>query len=363
MTKGKGSRSRSRARIPSRPQGAQQTKLVAVPEVVESLLDVMVEGSEYASIVNMRLPDGFDVMEEVVKGVRELEAVRQRSCLVYVGKITDAKAELAGVVANDDVPFQEMVKNVPADQRQIDILLATNGGSGEQVTRFVDCLRPRFDEVHFLIPSSCMSAGTLFALSGERIYMNPHASLGPIDPQVPSASGRYVPAQALLVLVEQLRQQGEDAMSKGGSVPWSAVRLIDSLDKTELGAAITATQWSQDLAAQYLQNYKFKHWGMRSSSGQPVTQAYKAQRAAEIAQALVAHDRWKNHGHAISREVLWNEIKLQIDHPDAELERAITRMWSLLFWLFDKTAVQKLICSSHYRFVTHAVQQVVRVPK
>lgn len=268
-----------------------------------------------------------------------------------------------GGMASDDVPFQELVASVPADQQAVDIYLATRGGSGEQISRFVNNLRSRFEEVNFLIPSFCMSAGTLFALSGERIYMTPHACLGPIDPQVPSAGGRYVPAQALLLLVAQLQKDGQEAMQKGGSVPWSAVRLIDSLDKTELGAAITASAWSKTLAQQYLLNYKFKHWTTRETSGQQATVEYKMHRADEIATALVSHDRWKNHGHAISRDVLWNEVKLKIDSPAQELEQAMVRLWALFMWIFDKTAIQKVICASNYRYVRQQVQQIIRVPK
>lgn len=322
----------------------------------------MKDGMEYASIVGRSTPLGSDIIDEVVKGIKAIETIRQRPCLLYVGNVINREANEAGVIAGDDVPFQEMVASVPSEQRSVDVFLATNGGSGEQVSRFVNCLRTRFDDVNFLIPSFCMSAGTLFALSGERIFMAPHASMGPIDPQVPSADGRYVPAQALLLLVEQLRKDGEEAMSKGGSVPWTAVRLIDSLDKKELGAAITASQWSQTLAAQYLLNYKFKDWTVRETSGMPATPEYKTVRANEIATALVSHERWKNHGHAISRDVLWNEIRLKIDHPDPSLERAMVRMWALLTWIFDKTSVQKLICAANYRFARHQIQQIVRVP-
>lgn len=321
----------------------------------------MEDGREYASIVGAVLPEGFDVVDEIVNGLKSIEAIRERPCLVYVGNVIAKEANEAGVIAGDDVPFQEMVASVAAEHQSVDVYLATNGGSGEQISRFVNCLRSRFKEVNFLIPSFCMSAGTLFALSGDRIYMTPHASLGPIDPQVPSAGGRYVPAQALLILVEALRKTGEDAVNQGGSVPWTAVRLIDSLDKTELGAAITASQWSQTIATQYLYEYKFKNWTTRETSGTPVTPEYRLSRANEVAAALVSHERWKNHGHAITRDVLWTEIKLKIDHPDAALERGMVRMWALLTWVFDKTPVQKIVCAANYRFVRQQIQQIIRM--
>jgi hypothetical protein len=200
-----------------------------------------------------------------------------------------------------------------------------------------------------------MSAGTLFALSGDHIWMNPTACLGPIDPQVPTKDGRFVPAQALLLLISQLQEQGDEALKNKGAVPWTAVRIIDSLDKKELGDAITASTYSITMATQFLIQYKFKNWQTRETSQIPVTDQYRQTRAFEIASALAAHDRWKNHGHSISRDVLWNEIKLQIDHPSPDLEKAISKLWALFFWVFDKTPIIKLIVSENYRFARHSI--------
>ena len=199
-----------------------------------------------------------------------------------------------------------------------------------------------------------MSAGT--SAIGDRIWMTPRACLGPIDPQVPTSDGRYVPAQALLLLVDQLQRQGDEAMGNGLPVPWVAVRIIDSIDKKELGDAITATTYSSMMASQFLQNYKFKDWATRETSGLPTTKEYKEERANTIASALASHDRWRSHGHAISRDVLWNEIELRIEYPEHDLERAIIRLWALLNWVFDKTPVVKVIASQNYRYVRSATQ-------
>lgn len=39
------------------------------------------------------------------------------------------------------------------------------------------------ESVNFVIPDYAMSAGTLFAFSGDKIYMDYSSSLGPIDPK------------------------------------------------------------------------------------------------------------------------------------------------------------------------------------
>ena len=170
--------------------------------------------------------------------------------------------------------------------------------------------------------------------------------------------GRYVPAQALLLLVEQLQEQGQSALDKGGSVPWTAVRIIDSIDKKELADAITASNYSTMMATQFLLNYKFKNWTVRETSGEQVTEEYRQQRAEEVADALASHDKWKSHGHAISRDVLRDVVKLQIENPESNLERAIIRLWALCTWIFDKTPISKLIVSSDYRYCRYTKSEV-----
>lgn len=334
----------------------QQTgKLSVSQKVVNSLLDNMQDGNEYGSIVSLSTPVEMDLFDEVIRGIQEIENIRERPCLTYVGNVVRSGGD-SGIDSTDDLPFIEMVQKVPPEHKKVDLFLATLGGSAHQVSRFVNCLRSRFDEIDFIIPSFCMSAGTLFALSGDNIRMTERACLGSIDPQVPTKDGRYVPAQALLLLVDQLQKQGADAMQKGGTVPWSAVRIIDSIDKKELGDAITASHYSRIMAAQFLMNYKFRQWKTRETSGQEVTQQYREKRADDIATALVSHERWKNHGHAISRDVLWNEIKLRIEHPKDKLERSIIRLWALFNWIFDKTAILKMIVSKEYKYCRYSTR-------
>jgi len=324
---------------------------------VDSLLDAMQDGAEYHSIVGTTPSPGLDIVVEFNRARAEIERIRGRPCLTYIGNVVRADDGASGVDASDDLPFAEMVAKVPQNEKRVDIVLATRGGSGHQITRFVSFLRQRFEEVDIIVPSFCMSAGTLFALSGDRIWMTPRACLGPIDPQVPSKDGRFVPAQALLLLVERLQQEGDAALQRRQNVPWTAVRIIDTIDKKELGDAITATNYAVQMATQFLVDYKFRSWTTKQTSQVPVTQHDREARAAEVASALASHDRWKAHGHAISRDVLWSEIQLMIDHPDADFERAIVRLWALCNWIFDKTPVLKLIVSGQYSYLKLATNR------
>jgi len=47
-----------------------------------------------------------------------------------------------------------------------------------------------------------MSGGTLIALAADEILLDPHAVLGPVDPQLGDATGSY-PATSILKVLEQ----------------------------------------------------------------------------------------------------------------------------------------------------------------
>lgn len=330
----------------------------APPQVktVDSLLDNMKDGNELGSIVSLNPTPGRDLIDELVRGIREIEAVRGRPCITYLGNVVNGDGTSV-IDQSDDLPFHEMVTSVPADQRAVDVLLSTNGGSAHQVSRFVNALRARFDEVDFLIPSFCMSAGTILVLSGDRIWMTERACLGPIDPQVPSKDGRLIPAQSLMLLVKELERTGREALQKGAPVPWTAVRIVDGLDKKELADAYSASRYSGTMAAEFLKTYKFKSWATHTSTTAAVTAQEKEETATKIAEALLAHSRWKSHGHAIPRDLLSREVRLRIDHTETipGLERAIQRSWALCNWIFTKTPVTKLLVSTHYRYVRHRI--------
>jgi len=66
----------------------------------------------------------------------------------------------------------------------IDIILHTPGGlvlASEQIAR---ALRDHPGRVTVFVPHYAMSGGTLIALAADEIVMDPHAVLGPVDPQL-----------------------------------------------------------------------------------------------------------------------------------------------------------------------------------
>lgn len=329
------------------------------PNVVPSLLDKMEHGNEYGSIVSL-VPGPGDIVPEIRRAIDDIERIRGRRCVMYVANQINPHATDTTIHAADHLPWCEMVGRIPVDEKRLDIFIATPGGSGEQVNLFVEAMRPRFDEVDFLVPYKAMSAGTLWALPGDRIWMDSRAFLGPLDPQVPASDGHYVPAQALIGLVREIQLVGQAALARGESVPWAFVRLLDKMDQKQLGAALSSTGYVVKLASTYLENYKFRTWTAHSN-GDTVTAEQRKARAAEVATQLTSHERWKAHGHAISRDVLWQELRIKIDHPESidGLQRAVRRLWALVYYAFEKLPVVKMLISKEYSFIRSQVNVLV----
>ena len=332
----------------ARKRGETRTRKVA-RKAVSSLLDAMVDGREFASLIDVR-PQNLNFRDELRRVVADVEEIRQRPLLIYAANVIKPIRDVpVSLNVSDDLPFSEMVAAVPNDTAAIDILVVTPGGLAQQVSQFVDRTRPRFESVGFIVPHLAMSAGTIWVLSGDEVWMDRKAYIGPIDPQVPGKDGRLLPAQALTVLVQDIREKGEKRLSQGQNPEWTDVQILRGIDQKELGNVLTASRYSIQLASEYLENYKFKHWTSHSD-GRPVTPAERRKRAIDAATKLCSHEVWKTHSHGISRDIAWHELRIKIGHPENVdgFERAIRRLWALLYWVFENSSIAKVFVSQDY---------------
>jgi ClpP class serine protease len=86
-------------------------------------------------------------------------------------------------------------KNVP-----IDIILHTPGGLALAATQIAMALKAHPAKKTVIVPHYAMSGGTLIAFAADKIIMDPHAALGPVDPQLGDMQGSY-PATSLIAVV------------------------------------------------------------------------------------------------------------------------------------------------------------------
>jgi ClpP class serine protease len=88
------------------------------------------------------------------------------------------------------------------DETPIDIIIHTPGGIALAATQIAYALDAHPAKKTVIIPHYAMSGGTLIAMAADEIMMDPHAVLGPVDPQLGDAQGAY-PATSILKVVEQ----------------------------------------------------------------------------------------------------------------------------------------------------------------
>ena len=190
----------------------------------------------------------------------------------------------------------------------------------------VTTLRYVYADVTVIVPDQAMSAGTIFALSANRIMMDHLSCLGPIDPQI-EKDGKLVPALSYLNQFERLNKKAKD-----GDLTTAEYALLNKLDLGELYQFEQARELSIELLIKWLSQYKFKNRDKTQTQGAPVTEDMKKKRANEIAALLNRPERWHSHGRAIDMRTLREEVRLKIDdiEDDPDLHRRVRDYFELL---------------------------------
>lgn len=229
----------------------------------------------------------------------------------YLGKIEEVlEADAITIFSEMRYGLEHRVKHAVEffqdRKNRIAIILDTPGGGVEVVERIVGVIRHHYDEVDFLVPDRAMSAGTVFVMAGDRIFMNYFSCLGPIDPQIVK-DGKFVPALSYLNQYKLLHKKAES-----GQLNTAELVLLNNLDPGELYQFEQANKLSHDILTDWLSKYKFKDWNVHSSTGAPVTPEEKKERAEKIAEVLSDNERWRSHGRMISRDTLVSDQDLRL---------------------------------------------------
>ncbi|MCL2011295.1 MAG: hypothetical protein FWG75_00695 [Cystobacterineae bacterium] len=200
------------------------------------------------------------------------------------------------------------------------ICLETIGGHIDVVDRIHTVLRQHFDEVYFVVPDFAYSAGTVLALSGDRIYMDYYSVLGSIDPQIEDAQGALVPGLGYISKFEELVKRIDE--KPPGKAQAETAYLLNKFDPGRLFLLEQAKSRSIALLEEWLSTYKFKDWTKTETGQNPVNAQARRERAQKIADALCNPKLWHSHSRGIGiAELRGDKIKLKID--DFSEERAL----------------------------------------
>ena len=244
------------------------------------------------------------VKEALHKRLAALEDHFQGDCIFYFGPLFPS-------IEKRFREFIEMLKNDGVKRNRLVVFVNSPGGSAETVEKLVEIIRHHYQEVYFVVPDEAMSAGTIFCMAGDRIYMDYSSSLGPIDPQVFNGKD-WVPALGYLDQVEKMILK-----SSQGQLTDAELILLQNQDLALLSQFEQAKNLTITLLKKWLVEYKFKDWTTHQTSedhkGQPVTREEKERRAAEIATMLSDNKLWHSHGRRIGAATLVSLIRLKIE--------------------------------------------------
>jgi Serine dehydrogenase proteinase len=235
--------------------------------------------------------------------------------------------ELRSGIVNLFRNFIESLANHRSKRDILSICLTTSGGEAETVEKMVNIIRHHYDKVYFIVPSVAYSAGTIFCMSGDKIYMDYSSALGPIDPQVPDKEDNYlVPALGYLDKFAELVEK-----SKNNTISPGEIAILVRQDLAMLRFYEQARDLSIALLKEWLTKYKFKAWTHHRTTnpGKPVTAQEKEERAEEIAKTLSNNNIWHSHGRSININALRTILHLEIDDygEDKDLSKQI-RLYS-----------------------------------
>jgi len=221
------------------------------------------------------------------------------------------------IIAGTELQFLQIIEDLAKDKKDaLYIMLTTPGGSAETVERYVNIIRHHYGVVNFIIPDYAYSAGTVFCMSGDDIYMDYYSTLGPIDPQVQNKDGNLVAALGYLDKVNELVDK-----ARNNTLTKEEFLILKDIDLAELRSYEQAKELTIDLLKDWLVKYKFKNWRVHRTNpklkGRPVTDDEKKERAKHIADKLSDNNLWKSHARPINIHSLEQMLRLEIrDYSD-----------------------------------------------
>ncbi len=244
-----------------------------------------------------------------IKRYRAIEKYRKRPLIVYA---TSTRIGVPAKMAGDTV--REFVDQIDAihDGTDVDILIHSTGGDALAAWKLMSLLRERFDSIAVLVPYMAFSAATIFALGADEIVMHPHASLGPIDPQITikTADGneRRFSFEDLGAFLRFLSE--EVGVKEQAYVSTIMEKLFSVVDPLHVGGAKRASELSAQVGERLLATH--------------MNESEEPGRARGIAEEL--NKSFFSHGDAVSRTRA-RELQLKITADNPKLEDLIWKAY------------------------------------
>ena len=249
--------------------------------------------------------------------------------------------QLMQINDDDRNGFMQMFQTLDPE-KDLDLILHTPGGDIAATEALIKYLVKKFppERIRAIVPHTCMSGGTILALSCTEIIMAKHSSIGPIDPQL-----RGLGATSILKEIEVIHN---DLKSDPGKIHiWAPI--LNKYNPTLIMECDRSIQWAKNIAKTSLSN------GMCKKIDE--------ERINEIVDGLIDFENTFNH----SRQIDYNEAKslgLNVKplEDDQKLQDLVLTVHHCCMHSFTNTSCIKIIeNSANSSYLCNANQQLLPV--
>jgi len=218
------------------------------------------------------------------------------------------------------------------------VVMHTPGGATMAVQSLVEYTRSKFSDVEVIVPAFAMSAGTMYALSSDRLVLGRQSQLGPIDPQL-SIAGRQHSARSIVEQFDQARREivgdpdKEIPANPAAANLWAPV--LGSFAPSLLQFANDQLDFSESMVAGWLARYMF--------AGDTV-------KAGEVAHFFNDASHHKSHDKRIGiQEAREQSLIVEQLEDNQRLQEAVLTLYHFLTILVEQTPTTKILSSGSGR--------------
>lgn len=283
------------------------------------------------------------------KYLSELHARTGRDTLIYYTDWLGSPGQAVSITLIDMQGLMEVCKGL--DGPNLDIILHSPGGSPEATDSIVRYLRRKFDNIRVFVPIAAMSAATMWALAAEQIVMGKHSQLGPIDPQIVTATGQF-PARAVIEQFERAKREcTENPAVLGAWLP-----ILQQYGPALLELCERAEALAQQLVREWVGRYMLAE--LRKENA-----AAADEKATNIAAYFASYKIHQSHGMAIDREQARGQGVNVIDlEDDQELQDAVLSVHHAALLTLQGSSFKLLENHLGKAFVQHQQMMQMQVP-
>lgn len=128
------------------------------------------------------------------RGTQVITLIHRQEVIAFLGIPLSRYIDI-----EDSEEVLRAIRTTPHDTR-IDLIMHTPGGIALAATQIAMALKAHPAKKTVIVPHYALSGGTLIALAADEILMDPHAVLGPVDPQLTDRNGSYSASSILKAL-------------------------------------------------------------------------------------------------------------------------------------------------------------------